>query len=115
MKKAYVGIWLVLAMFLTSAGLSRVAAADDDSEATIKKNLAKLSPKERKLAVQQRWCAIETDNRLGEMGVPIAIKIKGTTVFTCCKSCVKEAKAHPDKTLSTVHELKEKAKKLKQG
>ncbi|HZU35024.1 MAG TPA: hypothetical protein VFA18_03905 [Gemmataceae bacterium] len=114
MRKVHVAVWLVIALFLTSVTVSRVVAADQADEAKIKKNLAKLSPKDQKLAQAQRWCAIETDNRLGEMGVPIKLTIKGETVFTCCKGCIKEAKANPDKTLQTVKELKAKAKQEKQ-
>jgi len=66
---------------------------------------------ERKLAEQQKFCVIEDENRLGEMGVPVKLQIKGQTVFLCCKSCAKEAKADPDKTLAKAKELREKTKK----
>jgi len=115
MKQARAWIWVVLAVFLM--GCAEQLLADDkdkDDEAKIKASIAKLAPKDRKIATAQRWCAVETDNRLGSMGTPIKLVIKGETVFTCCKGCAKDAKADPDKTLATVKELKAKAKKQQQ-
>jgi hypothetical protein len=117
----------VLALSLTPAGACPrcccvQAAADKpadkdkpadakEAEATIKANLAKLSDEDRKLAEAQKWCAIENDDRLGSMGVPVKVMIKDQPVFLCCKGCVDKAKADPDKTLSTVKDLKAKAAK----
>jgi hypothetical protein len=98
---------------------AQVVAADKDkdkekekqeAEAEIKANLAKLSPEDRKLAEAQKYCAVEDDNRLGEMGVPIKLTIKDQPVFLCCKGCKKDAEKDPDKTLAKVKELKAKAK-----
>lgn len=80
-------------------------------EARIQANLAKLSPEDRILAEAQRWCAVEDDHRLGSMGVPAIVLVKGQPVFLCCKGCKEEALADPDKTLAKVKELKEKAAK----
>ena len=85
------------------------AADKDKEEAEIRAELAKLPPENRKLAEQQKWCVIEDDNRLGEMGPPIKLLIKGQPVFICCKGCRKQAEADPDKTLAKVKELKAKA------
>lgn len=106
---------LLLASLVVSLSLAAVARADEDKkdDAKIKANLAKLSPQDRKLAEAQRWCAVEDDNRLGAMGVPIKVVLKGQPVFLCCKGCVKEAKENPDATLHKVKELKEKAAKEK--
>ena len=79
-----------------------------DEEAEIKEELAKLNPEDRKLAEAQGYCAIESDNRLGVMGVPYKIMIKDQPVFLCCKGCAKDAQKDPDKTLAKVKELKEK-------
>jgi hypothetical protein len=87
------------------------ASDKKDDEAAIKANLAKLSDDDRKLAEAQKWCAVETDDRLGSMGVPVKVLIKDQPVFLCCKGCVDKAKADPDKTLATVKELKAKAAK----
>jgi hypothetical protein len=93
-----------------------LAAADDKDkkdEAEIKANLAKLSPEDRKLALAQKYCAVEDDNRLGEMGVPIKLMVKDQPVFICCKGCKKEAEKDADKILAKVKELKAKAAKEK--
>ncbi len=69
---------------------------------------AKLDPADRVLVEAQEWCVISSNERLGTMGVPIKLDIKGQPVFVCCKGCVKKAEANPDKTLSKVAELKAK-------
>ena len=58
----------------------------------------------------QGWCAVSTEERLGSMGTPIKLEIKGQPVFLCCKGCQKTAEADPDKTLAKVEELKAKVK-----
>jgi hypothetical protein len=83
-------------------------AAARAGEAEIKAALAKLSPEDRKLAEAQKFCAVETENRLGSMGVPVKVIVKGQPVFLCCKGCRKSALAYPDKTLATVKALKKK-------
>lgn len=70
---------------------------------------AKLSPADRALADAQEWCAVSTDERLGAMGPPIKLDIKGQTVFVCCKGCQKKAEADPEKTLGILTALKTKA------
>jgi hypothetical protein len=84
--------------------------AAQDKEATIRANLAKLPEKDRKLAEAQKWCAVETDDRLGASGVPVKIMIKDQPVFLCCKSCIDQAQKNPDQTLAHVKELQAKAK-----
>jgi hypothetical protein len=76
-------------------------------ETRIQHNLAALSPADRQLAEQQKFCAVQTDNELGSMGVPIKITLKGQTVFLCCKGCRKTAEAEPDKTLASAKALRE--------
>ena len=85
-------------------------SASGDREAKIKANLAKLSPEDRQAAEEQKYCAVEEDNRLGSMGAPIKLMIKDKPIFLCCKGCVKVANSHPDETLAKVKELKQKAK-----
>jgi hypothetical protein len=88
---------------------SRTGTRTAGSEAEeIKANLAKLSPEDRALAEQQKYCAVQTESRLGSMGVPIKVLVKDQPVFVCCKGCDKTALKDPDKTLRTVKELKEK-------
>lgn len=69
---------------------------------------AKLPPDERRLVDAQDVCAVEEENRLGSMGKPYKVTIKGKPVFLCCKGCEKRALADPDKTLGRVEELKAK-------
>lgn len=78
----------------------------DKDDAKIKAALAKLSPENRKLAEEQMMCPISGD-RLGSMGTPIKIMLKGQPVMLCCDGCQKDAKANPDKTLAKVKELRE--------
>jgi len=76
-------------------------------EAEIKANLESLSPEDRKLAEEQKFCATETEHRLGSMGKPVKLTIKDKPVFVCCKACVKKAQADVDATLAKVEQLKE--------
>ena len=78
-------------------------------EAQIKANFAKLSDEDRPLAEAQKYCAVETDSKLGGMGTPIKVMLNGEAVFICCKSCEKMAKKDPEKTLANVKELKAKS------
>jgi hypothetical protein len=81
-------------------------AQKKDPEAEIEANLAKLSAEDRKLAEAQRYCAVENKNRLGSMGVPMKIMIRDEPVFLCCDGCETRARAHADRTLAKVRELK---------
>ncbi len=88
-----------------------MSPADQKQEATIAANLAKLKPEDRKLAEAQKFCAIQTKNRLGAMGTPIKITVKDQPVFLCCNGCVSKAQANPDKTLASVAALVKANKK----
>ena len=86
-------------------------AGHEVAEVDVASNLAKLGEDARKLAEAQKFCAIETENRLGSMGPPLKLDVKGEVVFVCCKGCQKKALAHADETLATVAKLKESAAK----
>jgi len=73
--------------------------------------LAKLDPEDRRLVEAQGYCPILTDNRLGSMGMPVKVMVKGQPVFLCCKGCVNKALAGGQATLDKVAELKTKMKK----
>lgn len=81
-------------------------SADDD----VNTERAKLSSEDRSLVEAQEWCVVSNDERLGSMGAPIKLMIKGQPVFLCCKGCQKKAEADPDKTLAKLDELKTKKK-----
>ncbi len=100
-------------VFLCCAGCKKKATSDAKATAkaadTLKKvnaSLAKLSPADRTLAEAQRFCAVESENRLGTMGTPVKLMIEGSPVFLCCKSCEDDAKAKPKHTVAKVAILK---------
>lgn len=82
------------------------AADQKKAEAKIKEALAKLPAADRALAEAQRYCPIETDDRLGAMGAPIKVMVQGQPVFLCCEECRKDALAKPQETLATVAKFK---------
>jgi hypothetical protein len=88
---------------------STPSAAKANKEDKIKAALDKLSPEDRALAEEQKYCP-ETDEPLGSMDVPIKVMVKGQPVFICCKHCEKGALENPDATLKKVEELKAKNK-----
>ena len=79
-------------------------------DAKIQAALAKLSPEDRALAEEQKYCPNEPDTRLGSMNTPVKVMVKGQPVFVCCAGCKDDVLKDPDKTLKTVAELKAKAK-----
>jgi hypothetical protein len=117
--KAYPLLLLSAALFLSSlAGCSDRPApgpkeagprAAEGEEAEVQAALAKLPPEDRKLAEAQKYCAVESENRLGSMAVPFKVMVKGQPVFLCCKGCRKQALADPDRTLARVEKLKARA------
>lgn len=89
-------------------GDSPQAKDKGDEKAAIRAALDKLSPEDRKLAEQQEFCAVMSENHLGSMGVPVKIEVKGEHVFLCCDACETKAQAHADRTLSRVKEFRER-------
>ena len=49
----------------------------------------------------QKKCPVTGDD-LGSMGKPLAVTLKGETVYVCCRGCIAKAQADPDKTLAAV-------------
>jgi hypothetical protein len=95
---------LALALAVSLAGCAR--EAPPDRQARIKAALAGLPEEDRKLAEEQKFCAVEQENRLGSMGRPVKVMVKDQPVFLCCKGCTEAALKDPDKTLAAVKELK---------
>jgi uncharacterized protein (TIGR02231 family) len=81
-----------------------------EEAAKIKAALAKLTPEDRALAEAQTLCVIDNESRLGSNGPPIKMIINGKPVFTCCKGCAAEAKAHPEDVLVRFEKLMDKVK-----
>lgn len=51
----------------------------------------------------QKTCPV-TGEELGAMGKPVAVTVKGRTVYVCCRGCADKAQADPDKTLAAAAE-----------
>lgn len=83
---------------------------DEAKEAKISAVLNKLSSEDRELAESQKFCAVMSHERLGAMGTPLKLDIKGTPVFVCCKGCKQKALKTPEETLERVAAMKEKNK-----
>ena len=81
---------------------------DEAKEAKVSAVLNKLSPEDRKLAESQKYCAVMPKERLGAMGTPLKLDIKGKPVFVCCKGCEKKALKNPEETLEKVAAMKAK-------
>jgi hypothetical protein len=80
-----------------------------DPDSKVQAALAKLSAEDRRLAQEQGYCAVQTHTRLGAMGVPYLVEMRGHKVFLCCKGCKDDALASPDQTLAEVEKLKARA------
>ncbi len=93
----------------SAPSLSPAPSAGGKLQARVRANLAKLSAEDRRLAEEQKYCPVVTENLLGSMGPPIIRNIKGRKVFLCCPACEEEALENPDQTLAKVKELKAKA------
>lgn len=78
----------------------------NDEEAIIASSLAKLPEAERREAVEQEYCVVQDDSKLGSMGVPLRLMIEGKVVYVCCKGCTKEALADPKVTLAKLDKIK---------
>jgi hypothetical protein len=103
-------IVLIVALSLFAAGCNdsgKPAGSADAAGAKIQANLDKLTPEDRALAEEQKFCAHMTEEPLGKMGVPIKLMVKGEPVFVCCQGCDKKVLDDPDAALATVKRLKE--------
>ena len=72
------------------------ANSADDSIAAAR---AELSPEDRALAEAQGICPVG-GGKLGSMGKPYAVEVKGRKVFLCCQGCEEELRSNPDKYLA---------------
>jgi hypothetical protein len=74
-------------------------AVPNSDRGEIQEALSKLSAADRALAIKQKLCPV-TDEPLGSMGVPPAVKLGDRTVFLCCKGCEAELRRNPAAYLS---------------
>jgi hypothetical protein len=79
--------------FSSANGLNQKGVEDD--------GLGELAPADRVLALKQRVCPI-TGQKLGEMGTPVKVDVKGRPVFVCCEGCKDKLLAQPDKFLAKI-------------
>jgi hypothetical protein len=79
---------------------------DEAKEEKISTAMAKLNSEDRQLAEAQKYCAVMSRERLGAMGLPIKLDIKGEPVFVCCSGCKAKALKNPDDTLAKVAAMK---------
>lgn len=93
-------------LLLLVSGCAQDNSSPPNKEAKIQAALDQLDPEDRKLAEEQKYCAVQTEKRLGVMGKPIKVMVKDQPVFLCCKGCTKTAQEDPEKTLATVKQLK---------
>jgi hypothetical protein len=108
MNALRLGAFVIVSLPLLATGCASDSGSPaQDKEAKIKASLDQLDPADRKLAEEQRYCAVETEKRLGSMDKPIKIMIEDQPVFLCCKGCEKRALKDPEKTLATVKKLKD--------
>ena len=74
---------LVLAGCAASPTTPTDKQSDNKAEA-VRAERAKLDPEDRALVDAQEWCVVEPTERLGSMGPPIKVDIRGQAVFLCC-------------------------------
>lgn len=105
-------LWLeraILPALLLLAGCQAAAPPVDTTlETAITNAMSELEEPDRLLARSQGFCAVQTQERLGSMGVPLKLEIEGQAVFLCCKGCQRKALADPKATLARVEQLKQR-------
>ncbi len=63
------------------------------------------------MIASQGYCPVMPDTKLGEMGEPVKLMVKGSDgkeepVFVCCKGCKRKVLTDPDKALAKVSEFR---------
>jgi YHS domain-containing protein len=66
------------------------------SATAVPEGFEKLSEADRAAALAQKVCPVSGD-KLGEMGTPFKVTVKGRDVFLCCPSCKEDLLKDPDK------------------
>jgi hypothetical protein len=103
--------WCLVPLVLAVGGCrdtpSPGAPAPADPEADIRASLAQLGPDEQRLAEQQRYCPMMEGIRLGAMGRPRTVTVKGVSTFVCCDNCARRARDEPDEAVAKVRELEQ--------
>ncbi len=78
----------------------------ENEDAKLQAAFKKLTPADRTLVEQQKFCPILENSRLGSMGVPVKVMVDGKPVFICCPACEKSATDEPQETLKKLEQMK---------
>jgi hypothetical protein len=81
---------------------------EESEEAIVAKAISELPADEQAAATQQKYCAVQSKQLLGSMGMPYKIMIEGQPVYLCCAGCKGKATRNAEETLARVAELKAK-------
>ena len=68
----------------------------DDGSITV----GKVTKADEKAIAAQRVCPVSGEELGGEMGPPVKVTRGGSSVYLCCKNCLKKVEADPDKFFS---------------
>jgi YHS domain-containing protein len=71
----------------------------DATAAKMPEGFEKLSAADQTAALAQKVCPVSGE-KLGEMGTPFKVTVKGRDVFLCCPSCKEDLEKDPDKYLA---------------
>jgi YHS domain-containing protein len=74
-------------------------AAKDASSAATPSGFKDLSEADRAAALAQKICPVSGE-KLGEMGTPFKVTVKGRDIFLCCPNCKDDLLKDPDKYLA---------------
>jgi YHS domain-containing protein len=83
----------------SGAGVPAVGDTMAKGAAAVPEGFEKLSDADRAAALAQKFCPVSGE-KLGEMGTPIKVTVKGRDVFLCCPSCKEDLEKDPDKYLA---------------
>jgi YHS domain-containing protein len=112
MSKSNIGICLAVSVALgtlawigcssepaASKTATNTAPAAKDTTVAVPEGFEQLSEADRAAALAQKICPVSGD-KLGEMGTPFKVIVKGREVFLCCPSCKDDLMKDPDKYLA---------------
>ncbi len=82
------------------------AQQSESEDAIIAKAISELPAAEQAEASKQKYCAVQTKQLLGTMGMPYKVMLDGQSVYLCCAGCKGKATRNPKETLAHAAELK---------
>jgi hypothetical protein len=74
-------------------------ADEQKTAAELPEGLKDLSPEDLAAVQKQKVCPVSGE-KLGSMGKPVKVTVKGQTIFLCCSGCEDDLKKDPDKYLA---------------